>query len=157
MQRGRERRARTGIRHAESVAHGCRTLQRIRLLAQDKVRSGVRGVSPFRRCGHGCEHRVWRQRCEAWQKGRCEHLRPVHGMPARDAVKGARYEAVGVARLVFQVPELNKSILEIVPGAYGEAKKALRFLMCRRRREHGPGRREVARCELSARRAERRF
>lgn len=47
-------------------------------------------------------------------------------MPARDAVKGARYEAVGVARLVFQVPELNKSILEIVPGAYGEAKKALR-------------------------------
>ena len=49
-------------------------------------------------------------------------------VPARDSVRGARHEALGVARLACGVPELSKSILEIVPGAYGEAKKALHFL-----------------------------
>ena len=47
---------------------------------------------------------------------------------ARDSVQGARYEALGDAWLACGVPELSKSILEIVPGAYGVAKKALHFL-----------------------------
>ncbi|CAK9013330.1 unnamed protein product [Durusdinium trenchii] len=76
-------------------------------------------------------------------------------VPARDSVQGARYEALGVARLACGVPELSKSILEIVPGAYGGAKKALHFLpACASESMERVV--EAARAELEVRRAERR-
>ena len=76
-------------------------------------------------------------------------------VPARDSVQGARYEALGVARLACCVPELSKSILEIVPGAYGGAKKALHFLpACASESMERVV--EAARAELEVRRAERR-
>ena len=71
-------------------------------------------------------------------------------VPARDSVRGA-----GVARPACGVPELSKSILEIVPGAYGEAKKALHFLpACASESMERVV--EAARAELEVRRAERR-
>ena len=74
---------------------------------------------------------------------------------ARDSVQGARYEALGDAWLACGVPELSKSILEIVPGAYGEAKKALHFLpACASESMERVV--EAARAELEVRRAERR-
>ncbi|CAK9103484.1 unnamed protein product [Durusdinium trenchii] len=70
-------------------------------------------------------------------------------VPARDSVRGA-----GVARPACGVPELSKSILEIVPGAYGEAKKALHFLpACASESMERVV--EAARAELEVRRAER--
>ena len=76
-------------------------------------------------------------------------------VPARDSVQGARYEALGVARLACGVPELSKSILEIVPGAYGGSKKALHFLpACASESMERVV--EAARAELEVRRAERR-
>ncbi|CAK9012905.1 unnamed protein product [Durusdinium trenchii] len=76
-------------------------------------------------------------------------------VPARDSVQGARYEALGVARLACGVPELSKSILEIVPDAYGGAKKALHFLpACASESMERVV--EAARAELEVRRAERR-